>query len=171
MAASVGVLMVSALLAVAQAAGRSAGAQPRRDYVTFNVCQAVPGETIARAFGGKLVEARPFGDKSFSRCTYFIVLPATGQRVGYAVWMQPPEDFEELKKYIEEPRTPLTGLGDGAYMFHDKGDGRFKINVLKRGDLMFQATGETAVSARKVADAVVAHMWKTSPPPRLVESR
>jgi hypothetical protein len=85
--------------------------------------------------------------------------------------MQPPEDFEELKKSIEEPRTTLTGLGDGAYMFHDKGDGRFKINVLKRGDLMFQATGETAESARKVADAVVAQLWKAASPPRLVERR
>ena len=53
---------------------------------------------------------------------------------------------------------------DGAYMFQGKGDGRFKINVLKRGDLMIQATGETAESARKVADAVVAHLWKTAPP-------
>lgn len=161
------VLMTSGFLVLAsQAPGRSAGPQQRRDYETFNVCQAMPGETIARAVGGKLAEARPFGDKSFSRCTYFVVLPATGQRLGYVVWMQPPEDFEELKKSIEEPRTTLTGLGDGAYMFHDKGDGRFKINVLKRGDLMFQATGETAESARKVADAVVTHLWKTAPTPR-----
>lgn len=165
MATSIGALMVCVLLAVAsQAPGRSAGPPQRRDYETFNVCQAMPGETIARALGGKLAEARPFGDKAFSRCTYFVVLAATGQRLGYVVWMQPPEDFEELKKSIEEPRTTLTGLGDAAYMFQDKGDGRFKINVLKRGDLMIQATGETAESARKVADAVVAHLWKTAPP-------
>lgn len=69
-------------------------------------------------------------------------------------------------------------------MFQDKGDGRFKINVLKRGDLMFQASGESltvlleagpavprpadgtapsAASARKLADAVAAHLWKTAP--------
>ena len=167
MAASTLVLLVFAFLAAApQAPGRPAGTQPRRDYSTFNVCQAVPGETIARAFGGKLSEARPVFDKSFSRCRYFIELPG-GTRAGYIVWMQPPEDFEELKQYIEEPRTALTGLGDGAYMFHDKGDGRFKINVLKRGDLMFQASGESAESARKVADAVAAHLWKTAAPARL----
>jgi len=153
------VVVVAALLAASdQAPGRSAGT-PRRDYETFNVCQAVPGETIARALGGKLVQTRPFYDKSFSRCTYFVVPPGKDAQLGYAVWVSPPEDFEELKKHIEEPRTALTGLGDGAYMYRDKGDNRFKIYVLKRGDLMFQATAESAESARKVADAAAASLW------------
>ena len=53
------VLMTSGFLVLAsQAPGRSAGPQQRRDYETFNVCQAMPGETIARAVGGKLAEAR-----------------------------------------------------------------------------------------------------------------
>lgn len=166
MAASIFLLAI-ALLPAPQASGRQPGAQPRRDYQTFNVCQAVPGDTIARAVGGKLADARPVFDKSVSRCRYTVDLPGAGKQAGYIVWIQPPEDFEDLKKYIEEPRTTLTGLGDGAYLFHDKGDGRFKINVLKRGDLMFQATGESAESARKVADAVAAHLWKTAPPGRL----
>ena len=74
--------------------------------------------------------------------------------------MQPETNFEELKKYTESPLTPVAGLGDGAYIFQDKGDGRFKLRVLKRGDLMFEATGDSAESARKVADVVVAHLWK-----------
>jgi hypothetical protein len=158
MTASTLVLAAAVFLAASdQTPARSAGAG-RRDYTTFNVCQAVPGEAIARALGGRLVQTRPLYDKSFSRCTYFVVPAGKDAQLGYVVWVQPPEDFEELKKHIEEPRTPLTGLGDGAYMFHDKGDGRFKINVLKRGDLMFQATAESAETARKVADAVIARL-------------
>jgi hypothetical protein len=153
------VVVAAAFLAASdQEPGRPAGA-PRRDYATFNVCQAVPGDTIARALGGRLVQTRPSYDKSFSRCTYFIVPPGKDTQLGYVVWVQPPEDFEELKKHIEEPRTALTGLGDGAYMFRDKGDDRFKINVLKRGDLMFQATADSPESARKIADAVAARLW------------
>jgi hypothetical protein len=60
--------------------------------------------------------------------------------------VQPAEDFAELKKYIESPTTALTG--DGAYRFQDNGDKRFKVNVLKKGDLMFQATADSAESAR-----------------------
>jgi len=52
---------------------RSAGPQPGRDYAALNVCKLVPGDAIARAFGGKLAGMRPFSDKSFSRCVYFIV--------------------------------------------------------------------------------------------------
>jgi hypothetical protein len=149
-------VLSAAGLAVAVAAG---AAQPR-DYTKLNVCQLVPGETIARAAGAKLVEARPFFDKSFSRCTYIVVPSGSDKQTGYVVWIQPAADFQDLKQYIEEPITPIAGLGDEAYTFRDKGDGRYKINVLKRGDLMIQATGGTAESARKVADAAVAVLWK-----------
>jgi hypothetical protein len=138
-------------------------APARRDYTTLNVCQLVPGETIARALGGKLSDQRPANDKTFSRCTYLIVPPGSSKPAGYVVWVQPATDFQELKKVIDEPLTSVTGLGDDAYMFRDSGDGRFKINVLKRGDLMFQASGETAAAARQVADAVVSVLWKKAP--------
>ena len=134
--------------------------QPPRDWTTVNVCQIVPGEAVARAVAGTLNETRPFQDKVISRCTYLITLKATGKPAGYIVWMQPETNFEELKKYTESPLTPVPGLGDGAYIFQDKGDGRFKLRVLKRGDLMFEATGDSAESARKVADVVVAQLWK-----------
>lgn len=157
------ILLGGALLTSAHYTSGQPGRPPQRDYVTFNVCQVVPGEAIARALGGKLVQVRPFGDKSFSRCTYFVLPPGSSQQLGYVVYVQPPDDFEELKKYIEAPITAVAGLGDGAYMFHDPGDDRFKINVLKRGDLMFEATGESAATARKVADAVAALLWKKAP--------
>jgi hypothetical protein len=137
-----------------------ATAQPRRDFATLNVCQLVPGEAIARALGAKLVEARPVADQTLPRCRYSVLPAGSDSQRGYVVWIQQPEDFEELKKVISDPITTVSGLGDGAYLFRDKGDGRFKIHVLKRGDLMFEATGDSAASARKVADAVVAQLWK-----------
>jgi hypothetical protein len=140
----------------------SAGQSPAkpRDLAALNPCELVPGSAIANAVGGKLLQATPFDGKSFTRCTYILERAPGGQRAGYVVYLQAAGDFEELKQYIEDPLTPLTGLGDGAYMFHDRGDGRFKINVLKKGDLMFQATGDSAESARKVADAVVKALGK-----------
>jgi hypothetical protein len=139
---------------------RSAGPQAGRDFATLNVCQIVSGEALARALGGKLADTRAGHTASSSRCVYFISAPPSDKRSGYIVWLQPPADFEALKKYIEEPITTLTGLGDGAYMFRDKGDGRFKIHVLKRGDLMFEASADSAESARKIAGAVVIQLWK-----------
>ncbi len=53
----------------------------------------------------------------------------------------------------------MSGLGDSAYIYEDD-DRRFKLNALKRGDLMFQATGDTQESARKVAEAVLAIVSK-----------
>jgi hypothetical protein len=146
------------------AAAGQAGASPKpRDWMTFHVCQRVPGDAVARAVAAKLNQARPFYDKTFSRCTYLVTITATSKPAGYGVWVSPEADFEELKRHTESPITPVTGLGDGAYIFQDKGDGRFKIRVLKLGDLMFEATGDSVESARKVAAVVVEHLWKKSP--------
>ena len=129
-----------------------------RDYTKFNVCEFIPGDAIVRAVGAKLTRTHPTFDENWSRCAYYVT-GADGKPNGYVVWIQPAGDFEELKKYIDKPITPVSGLGDAAYVFQDD-DGRFKMNVLKRGDLMFQATADTRESARKVADTVLAIVSK-----------
>jgi hypothetical protein len=137
--------------------------QPPRDFAKIDACQVVPGDVVARAIGGKLVSTAPTAAKSFSRCRYTI-LPAGGATpAGYLVWLQAASDFDELKSLADKPVSELTGLGDSAFLFRDD-DGRFKIDVVKRGDLMFQATGATAESARKVADAVASHLWASKTP-------
>ena len=139
------------------------GAQSKRDHATLDVCQMIPGTVVAQALGATLSSTRPVMDKTFSRCTYLVTPSGGAKPLGYVVWVQPAADFQDLKQHIDSPITPIAGLGDGAYTFQDKGDGRFKINVLKRDDLMIQVTGESAASARKVADAVVAHLGRKAP--------
>ena len=133
-------------------------ARQTRDYTKLNVCEFIPGDAIARSVGATLTQSRPTFDKNWSRCAYYVI-DANGKPSGYVVWIQPAEDFEELKKHIERPITPVSGLGDAASVFQDD-DRRFKLNVLKRGDLMFQATADTQESARKVADTVLAIVSK-----------
>lgn len=152
------------LISIAAAALASASVQVRaqalRDYTKYNVCEAVPGDAIARAFDAKLVAARPTFDRKWSRCVYLVKNAGPGQQRGFTVWLSPAADFEDMKPYIEEKITPVAGLGDGAYMYHDKGDGRFKLYVLMRGDQTILTTAETAESARKVAEAAVVVLRK-----------
>ena len=142
------------IAAVAAFAVPVMSAHQTRDYTTFNVCELIPGDAIARSVGAKLTQSRPTFDKNWSRCAYYVT-DANGKPNGYVVWIQPAEDLEELKKHIEQPIVPVSGLGDAAYVFQDD-DRRFKLNVLKRGDFMFQATADTQDSARKVAETVLA---------------
>ena len=146
------------ITAVAASAVAVTFAHQTRDYTKLNVCEFIPGDAIARAVGARLTQSRPTFDKNWSRCAYYVT-DANGKPNGYVVWIQPAEDLEELKKHIEKPITPVSGLGDAAYVFQDD-DRRFKLNVLKRGDLMFQATADTQESARKVADTVLAIVSK-----------
>jgi hypothetical protein len=133
-------------------------AHQTRDYTKFNVCEFIPGDAIARSVGATLTRSRPTFDKNWSRCAYYVT-DANGKPTGYVVWIQPAEDFEDLKKIIEKPITPVRGLGDAAFVFQDD-DRRFKLNVLKRGDLMLQATADTPELARKVAETVLAIVSK-----------
>lgn len=120
----------------------------------------VLGEVIAHQLDGCLGKAGPLADKNWSRCTYFVALPGSEAPKAYVLWLQPAEDYEELKAYIEEPIVPIAGLGDAAFGFQDKGDGRYKIYVLKRGDLSCQARGEAEAPARKVAEAAGGLLWE-----------
>jgi hypothetical protein len=153
------VALLLGLTASLHAAGGPA-TQQSHDWTTFNVCQLVPGDAVARAVGARLNQAMPVYDKSFSRCIYRVTSTATNKPNGYVVWVDDEAMFEELKTVADVPLVPVAGLGDGAYIFQDKGDGRFKLRVLKRGDLMIEVTGDTAESARKVADVVVTYLWK-----------
>ena len=142
----------------------TAWAQAARDLGAVDVCRVIPGEAVAAAVGGKLAEARPFTPKppTFTRCTYLVDVPGPEKpvRKGYALWLYPPGDFVELRGFTEGKITDIPGLGDGAYWFQDPGDGRFKIRVLKRGDVTIEATADTADAARKVAGVAVASLAK-----------
>ena len=157
---STAILVLIAAVSTLASATLDVGEQGPRDYTRYNVCDAVPGDAIGRALGATLVSARPTFDKNWSRCTYFVKPAGSDQQRGYVVWLSPADDFETIKPNIDAPISLLTGLGDGAFIFQDKGDGRFKIYVLMRGVQTVEITGETPDAARKVAAAVLAVLGK-----------
>lgn len=140
------------------------GVQAQRDLKTIDVCKTVPGDAVAAALGGKLAEARPSSPKagSLPRCTYLVDVPGAGKpdRKGYVIWVYPPADFVELRRFTEGRITDIPGLGDGAYLFQDSSDGRFKIRVLRKGDVTIEATADTADAARRVASVAAASLAK-----------
>ncbi len=136
-----------------------------RSLKGLDVCKLVPGENIAKAVAGQLAEARSVvaPDGTAPRCIYQ-VMSAGGQkpvRAAYVIYLYPPSDFQELRRYTEGKIVDVTGLGDGAYAFHDPGDGRFKIRVLKRDDVTIEASADSAEGARKVANAALASLKKS----------
>jgi hypothetical protein len=156
-------MQAGTLVVIAAAALASASVQvrPSRDYTQYNVCEVIPADTIRRAVGDvALVSARPTFDKKWSRCAYAFTTGAPNKNQLYTVWLSPAADFEEMKAYIDEKITAVARLGDGAYIYQDRGDGRFKLYVLMRGDQTIQATGDSPDSARKVAEAVLAILRK-----------
>ena len=67
---ALGVLLFSGSSITYVAAERQTRAsQTLRDWMTFNVCELVPGDAVARSVAAQLNQTRPFHDRTFSRCT------------------------------------------------------------------------------------------------------
>jgi hypothetical protein len=167
-------LFVGALLGVSACQGRPAsgpspaggsaaagGAAAPIDLATVDVCQRVPGEEVARAVGGKLVEVLPFrgSEQQRSRCRYSIA-PATGQgaRRIFVVWLMASSEFDALRRAQDNPTSAVPNLGDNAFISFAPGGQHFDLCVLKRGVATIEVTGEERASAIRVGRVALAHL-------------
>jgi len=144
-----------ALLGPAAAIGAAGRDGPARDPASVNLCEEVPGGDVARALGKALKTARPFSSKEsrLGRCTYVLAAANApeGPTEGYTLWLYGPGEYEALARVTEGPVEKVAGFGDEAILFHDPGDGRYKLRAVRRGRFTVEATTPDAESARKLA--------------------
>jgi hypothetical protein len=119
---------------------RSAG--PPATFESFNVCESVTGEALAKIVGGRPIDARPVNIKGFAhaRCVYGVEIGGT--RRAFVLWFNPANDFEGLRKAADPPVKPMTGIGDDAYLTFDKDSKRYWLTAVKRGKTTIQVSGE-----------------------------
>lgn len=134
-----------------------AGALPA-DPSTADVCALLPGDRMAVAAGGRLVEAslvRPEGHHA--RCRYTVAVPEgkAERRDVYLVWLHAAADFAELRDLQEGPAAPVAGLGDEAFAVVDPDTGRHGVLALLRGLATVEVTAPTAAGGRAVAATAV----------------
>jgi hypothetical protein len=146
------------ILCIALASAATAG-PPKlpADVATADVCTVVPGADVARALGGSLAAARLVRpDGAHARCVYTVALagPQTGSEA-IVLWLHAAGDFEELRRYQDDPVSAVEDLGDAAFIAFHKDEGRFDLFVLLRGVATLEVTGPSAASVRKVAAAAI----------------
>jgi hypothetical protein len=152
------VLTVVLFAAVATAAG---GAGPL-DLATLDVCALVPGTDVAGAVGAALQETKRFNspDGDIARCVYIVAPPDDGgpKARAFAVELEPPSSFAEVRPYVDEPTRDVAGLGDGAWISQDPDTGRFRLWVLRRGVATLYLTADDETELRKVAELVLSKL-------------
>jgi hypothetical protein len=146
-------------LVAASVTGGNAGIP---DLSTLDVCVLVPGDEVARAVAATLQETKRFNspDGDIARCVY-IVTPTGNDGSApraFAVELEPPSNFTEVRPYVDEPTQDIKGLGDGAWASRDPDIGRFRLWVLRRGVATLYLTGDDEDELRKIADLVLSKL-------------
>jgi len=151
-------LTVVLLSAVATAAG---GAGPL-DLATLDVCALVPGEEVAQAVAATLQETKRFNspDGDIARCVYIVAPPDDGgsKARAFAVELEPPSSFAEVRPYVDEPTRDVAGLGDGAWISQDPDTGRFRLWVLRSGIATLYLTGDDEGELQLIAGLVLSKL-------------
>ncbi len=140
----------------------AAGAPATLDLRTLDVCVLVPGDEVARAVAATLQETKKFNspDGDIARCVY-IVAPLGddgSQPRAFAVELEPPSNFTEVRPYVDEPTQDIKGLGDGAWVSRDPDTGRFRLWVLRRGVATLYLTGDNENELGEVAELVLSKL-------------
>ena len=120
----------------------TARAQGASSFETVSVCARVPGEAVAAALAGKLLDARPVNVKDFTaaRCVYGIEI--AGGRRTIVIWINPASDYDGLRDAADGPVTPVSGVGDKAHQTFDADTKRYWLRAVQRGKATVQVSGE-----------------------------
>ncbi len=132
------------------------------DFANLNVCELLPGDSVAVAVGGRLSDVRPFdsGAGAAQRCRY-TVLPAdsaSSKPSVFVVHLQRAADFDTLKTLQEDPIEPVPGLGDDAFITYHSDTARYDLYFVKRNHYMIEITGDDTGSLRKIAELALARL-------------
>jgi hypothetical protein len=120
-------------------------------FERVNVCERVPGEAVATAVSGTLIDVRPVNTAGMTaaRCVYGITIEGT--RRAFVLWASPPNEYEGLRKAAEGPVTPVSGVGDAAHQTFDAETKRYWLRAMKAGKATVQVSGERPEQVRAIA--------------------
>ena len=117
-----------------------------------DICRLIPGDKVARAIEGKLLEAKSFE----KRCLYIVGFKeATLPEQAFIIYSHDAGEYESLKNAMEGEQKPLSGLGDKAVIGFDAESTRYWLLIGKNGHFTLQVSGADEGMVRKVGASAV----------------
>jgi hypothetical protein len=132
----------AAIVAAILASTPALRAQASTSFEKVNICTRVPGEAVAAAVSGKLLETRPVNIKDFAaaRCIYGIEIG--GARRMFAIWISAASEYEGLRNAADGPVTPIAGVGDKAHQTFDNDSKRYWLRAVQRDKVTVEVSGD-----------------------------
>lgn len=116
-----------------------------------HLCQIVPGETVAQAVQGKIMETKA----AEGRCVYMVAMPEGRGSAAFVIYRHGAGDYEGLRAAMEDGVSKVDGLGDEAALSFDKEANRYWLLVVKRGLVTLQVSGVDKDLVQQVATAAL----------------
>lgn len=116
-----------------------------------HLCQIVPGETVAQAVQGKIMETKA----AEGRCVYIVTMPEGRGTAAFVIYRHGADDYQGLRDAQEGEITKIDDLGDEAVLAFDKEAERYWLLVVKRGLVTLQVSGNNPDQVRQVAAAAL----------------
>lgn len=124
-------------------AAPAAQAPAGRDLATLDLCELVPGESVAEVLAARLNRS-PTSNVSdvMSECWYSVSKKGSDAGLdSYTLWVSPPGDYGMSKELEAGPLEEISGLGDEAYITHSELEDQYSLQVLIADELTLGAYG------------------------------
>ena len=133
----------------------------------LKACELVPDELVAKTLGAKTLKPVQSSDYGSTKgCTYMIDPAGPDKIETCIVWLNPPstftspEDELETAKGLGQEATAeyLEGIGDKAFVVHNKTEEQSIIFVLLNDKVNLQVGADHFEDAKKLTDLIVSKL-------------
>jgi len=113
-------------------------AKARGQEKVGDLCKIIPGNEVAKAVGGKIIETK----SAEGRCVYIVDFEQSDSpRRAFVIYQQEASDYEGLKDAMDGEIKHVKGIGDEAVGALDSESNRYWLLVVKRGQVTYQVSG------------------------------
>ena len=137
------------------------------DISKINICELVPDELVAKTLGAKTIKPAVSSDYGVTKgCTY-VVDPAGPDNIeNCIVWTNPPSTFTNKEDELETSKglgqeasaENLEGLGDEAFVVHNKTEQQSVIFVLLKDKMNLQVGADHFEDAKKLTELILSKL-------------
>jgi hypothetical protein len=141
------------------------------DISKINVCELVPDELVAKTLGAQTLKPAQTSDYGSTQgCTYTLD-PAGDDNIEVCtVWLNPPSTFTSPEDELETAKglgqeatvENLEGLGDKAFVVHNKTEDQSIIFVLLKDKANLQVAVEHFDDAKKLTELILLQLKNLS---------
>lgn len=131
------------------------------DISKLKACELVPDELIAETLGARIIKPATGSDYGSTKgCTYIFDPPGPDNIENCNVWITPPSTFTSPEDQLETDKgfgqestaETLEGLGDKAFVIHNKTEQQSVISVLLKNKLCLQVGADHFDDAKKITE-------------------